>query len=313
MPHELPPTLQTPFSVRAALQAGVTPKRLRGRDLDTPFWGARSIPIPARSDLPSEAVVNAALEYRPVMAANQFFSHVTAAALWGLPIPPHVLRAAVRNGPDVAVFGPARHPRRHGIRGHEVHPASAYIVEHPGHGLRLTSPASTWAALGATLRDPYDLIAVGDAAVRERMFRDDTPPLATLEHLTAAAAVPRRVGAAALRAALPRIRTRSASPRETRCRLLLIDAGLPEPALNHEVRDHTGRVIACVDLAYPEARVAIEYEGEHHLFTREQWARDLARYEALAAAGWFVVRVSAAHLEDGDAALAARVRAALTR
>ena len=109
------------------------------------------------------------------------------------------------------------------------------------------------------------------------------------------------------------LRSRSASPRETRCRLLLIDAGLPEPALNHEVRDHTGRVIACVDLAYPEVRVAIEYEGEHHLLAPEQWARDLARYEALAAAGWFVIRVSAAHLADGGAALAARVRAALSR
>ncbi|WP_322410795.1 hypothetical protein [Microbacterium invictum] len=313
MPSELPSILDASFCVRDALRAGVTPKRLRGRDLDTPFWGARSLARSEEPGFPEEEIVIGAMRYRPLMPENQFFSHVTAAVLWGLPLPAHVLWPAVQQGLDVAVFTPTRHTRRSGIRGHEVHPASAHVVEHPTHGVPLTSPASTWAALGAMLRDPYDLVAAGDAAVRERMFRDDPPPLATLAQLFAAASARRRVGGPALRAALPRIRSRSASPRETWCRLLLVDAGLPEPELNHEVRDAAGQVIACVDLAYPDARVAVEYEGEHHRTDPQQWARDLVRCEALAAAGWFVVRVSAAHLAGGGAALAARVRAGLAR
>lgn len=313
MRRELPSSLDTSFSVRDALRAGVTPKRLRGHDLTAPFWGSRSVVLAEEPNFPDEAIVKSALRYRPIMGQNQFFSHVTAAVLWGLPLPADVLWPVVRRGLDVAVFTPARHPRRRGIRGHEVHPASAHVVEHPGHGVRLTSPASTWAALGATLHDAYDLIAVGDAAVREPMFRNDPPPLATVHQLGAAVSAHRRVGRPVLREALPRIRTRSGSPRETWCRLVLVDAGLPEPELNFDVRDPRGRVIACVDLAYPAARVAIEYEGEHHLFAPEQWARDLARHEALAAAGWFVIRVSAAHLAEGAAALVNRVRGALAR
>lgn len=310
----LPDSLGVYFSIDEAGRTGVPRGRLRGQDLETPFRGMRMRRPDAAIDTSLKALVIARVQaYARIAAANQFYAGASAAVLWGFPLPRAILRRVLADGVDVAVFSPAQHPRRVGVRGRRVHPASAYVVEHPAHGVRLTSPASTWAALGATLRDPYDLIAAGDAAVRERMFRDDPSPLATLDQLTAAAAAHRRIGVPALRAALPRIRTRSASPRETWCRLLLIDAGLPEPELNYEVRDAAGRVIACVDLAYPEARVAVEYEGEHHLLSPAQWARDLARHEALATAGWFVIRVSAAHLASGGTALAARVRAALTR
>ena len=159
--------------------------------------------------------------------------------------------------------------------------------------------------------DHYDLVAVADAVVRERIFNDDPPPLATLEQLHKALAVGRRVGGPALREALPRVRTRSASRMESRCRLILSDAGLPEPELNHAVFDREGEFVACVDLAYPTQKIAIEYEGEHHLRDPEQWAKDIARYEALAAAGWFVIRVTKADVFDGRAGLVRRVRDAL--
>lgn len=143
------------------------------------------------------------------------------------------------------------------------------------------------------------------------MFEGDPPALATVRQLEAAVAAGRRVGSPALRRALPRVRTRSASRTETRCRLILVDGGLPEPELNHDVYDDAGRFIACVDLAYPARRVAIEYEGEHHLRDAEQWAKDIARYEALAAAGWFVIRVTKADVFAARSDLVRRVRTAL--
>jgi hypothetical protein len=82
---------------------------------------------------------------------------------------------------------------------------------------------------------------------------------------------------------------RAESPPETRLRLLLVDAGLPWPAVQYPVVDAHGVVLARCDLAYPEARVAIEYDGELH-FTRRGRERDLRRDAGLAALGWVTVR-----------------------
>ena len=64
-----------------------------------------------------------------------------------------------------------------------------------------------------------------------------------------------------------------------------------------------------VDLAFPEAKVAIEYEGAYH-FQDEQIVRDDDRYARLCAAGWTVIRLSAADLRDLGAVVE-RIRAAL--
>ena len=340
----IPKELGNAFTVADALTAGVTGSRLRGKDLDAPFRGVRVVrdtnpksaggaidhakvsagdpkESPSRPDVSGEAKgAAAAREIRRramilalTMPSNQFFTHVTAAVLWGLPVPASLLRDAFGRlrDLDVGVFAPLRHPRRAGVRGHQLKGGRARVVTHEAHGVRLTTPASTWAALGAVIIDHYDLIAVADAVVREKIFSDDPPPLATLEQLHAALAAGRRVGGAALRQALPRVRTRSASRMETRCRLILSDAGLPEPQLNYMVFDRDGKFVACVDMAYPRQKIAIEYEGEHHLRDPEQWAKDIARYEALAAAGWFVIRVTKADVFDGRRDLVRRVRQAL--
>jgi len=82
------------------------------------------------------------------------------------------------------------------------------------------------------------------------------------------------------------------SPMETRLRLLLVDAGAPRPVAQHEVFDSRGRFVARVDLAYVRLRIAIEYEGDHHR-ERGQFQRDVARLNALRAAGWIVLRFTA--------------------
>ena len=73
--------------------------------------------------------------------------------------------------------------------------------------------------------------------------------------------------------------------------------------------EHDGRFVARVDLAWPEAKLAVEYDGAHH-FEDGQIARDDARIARLRDAGWHVIRLSAPDLHALDAVVA-RVKAAL--
>lgn len=57
---------------------------------------------------------------------------------------------------------------------------------------------------------------------------------------------------------------RAESPMETRLRLLLVRSGLPAPHLQYSLLDDRGESLARFDLAYPEAKLAIEYDGEDH-------------------------------------------------
>lgn len=317
----LPDELGDEFTVGDARAAGVSWSRLRSSDLDAPFRGIRIVsssveardPEMSAGGAAASEVRRRALVFALAMPPNQFFTHVTAAVLWGLPVPLSLLRDSSGNlrPLDVGVLAPLRHPRHLGVAGHQLRPGRVHVVEHPELGVRVATPASTWTTLGAVVVDEYDLVAIADAIVRERMFKDDPDPLATLGQLHKGVAAGRRVGAPALRRALPRARTRSASRMETRCRLILVDAGMPEPELNLEICDDRGKVIACVDLAYPDEKVAIEYEGEHHLTDPVQWAIDIARYETLAAMGWFVIRVTKAQVFDERSEFVRRVRRAL--
>lgn len=76
-------------------------------------------------------------------------------------------------------------------------------------------------------------------------------------------------------------------------RLALIDAGLPEPLVNIAVYDASGGWVARPDLAWPEVKTAVEYDGAHHR-DQPQWVRDLRRRECLEDAGWRVL-VATAH------------------
>lgn len=86
-----------------------------------------------------------------------------------------------------------------------------------------------------------------------------------------------------------------------------MDAGLPEPRPAHVVRASDGSFVARLDLAYPNQRVGIEYEGEHHLRDRRQWQRDLRRYELLADLGWRVVRITSLDVFTDPGPFLARV------
>jgi hypothetical protein len=98
------------------------------------------------------------------------------------------------------------------------------------------------------------------------------------------------------------------SPQETRLRLLVGRSALPEPIAQYHVIDGA-RFVARVDFAWPEQRVALEYDGLWHADPK-QFAKDRERLNRLTAAGWRVVFVTAADLRD-PAQLIARIAAVL--
>src|SRR5579864_3997285 len=100
------------------------------------------------------------------------------------------------------------------------------------------------------------------------------------------------------------------SPKEMALSRVLQLHGLPRPLRQYEVR-----VPGCgprfLDLAYPEARVAPEYDGRREHGVR-QWASDANREDELAAAGWLRLPAGAADLmEPGSTVYCEQVRAAL--
>ncbi|MCM3780733.1 hypothetical protein [Microbacterium hydrocarbonoxydans] len=310
------------FSVHIARLEGASRSELRRRALAAPFHGvriARDAPN-AFHDIedPYERQrlcrVECARIYAVRLHSGHFFSHTTAASIWGAPLP---LEFADTGGIaeyaelplHVSASGHVPFPRAVGVTGHRTLSSMTAVQEH--RGLRVTSPSATWASLGA-LSVP-NLVALGDyfcRVWRAGHGRRDVgrPPLADVEQLQRAMEAGRRRGAARLRAALDLIRTDAWSPRESLVRCILIDAGLPEPQLNVDVCVG-GRFLACVDMAYPAQRVAIEYLGMLH---DERWAADVERLAALRAAGWTVIEVTAPLLRSPET-LVRRVAAALRR
>ncbi|MFD5215412.1 endonuclease domain-containing protein [Microbacterium sp. NPDC058345] len=113
-----------------------------------------------------------------------------------------------------------------------------------------------------------------------------------------------------IRAALPLAREGVESPKETETRRLIVRAGLPEPVVQHEVCDGA-RLVARADLAYPELKIAIEYEGDGHRTDKAQWRRDIRRQRDLEDRGWIVIRLTQHDLEEGAEALLSRIRRAI--
>jgi very-short-patch-repair endonuclease len=112
-------------------------------------------------------------------------------------------------------------------------------------------------------------------------------------------------GIRGIRAALDLADGGAESPKETELRLLLVRDGLPRPVTQIRV----GR--RRVDMGWPEWKVGVEYDGEHHWTNPDSHAADIERLEYLGAQGWTIVRVSARQLRYDQAAILTRVRRAL--
>lgn len=158
-----------------------------------------------------------------------------------------------------------------------------------------------------------ELVVIGDYIVTGDEPYSGDPPPGTKDDLDRALRHhSRRPGIQRLRQAFDLVRYGSLSPQETRLRLALVDAGLPEPELNFRVVDHDRR-IAMVDLAYPTERIAIEYLGDHHRTDQATYQEDINRRERLIGAGWDPVFITSADVRDPVPRAVLLVRRALAR
>jgi hypothetical protein len=87
------------------------------------------------------------------------------------------------------------------------------------------------------------------------------------------------------------------SPLETEFLQLLVRSALPLPTPQYEVRGAHG-LVARVDFAYPNAKLAIEIDSYEFHSDKEAWERDRARLSDLTSIGWRVEGVTKAKMRD---------------
>lgn len=234
----------------------------------------------------------------------------TAAMLWGCPLPWDAQQDFLVH--LTRMDGKFR-PQRRGVRGHRMilTPADVGSVD----GIPVTSAARTWLDLAAVL--PFDdLVAAADHFIcsQTRSFGHNRIPLCSLEDLRTH--VERHVGTRGIRKAreaLELARVGADSVPETKVRLAMGRAFLPEPILSYVVCDPSGRELVWPDLAFPEFRVAINYDGGHHL-SAAQKESDIRREALLAANGWISIVITAEQVrERGYDGVVRRIKEALIR
>lgn len=294
------------FTAAAAAAHGVSRDRLTRSDVVALGSGVHALRAFAErfdDDALLRAKAAALIAERP----DAWVSHASAARLHGLWLP-----RALRDDTRLHLSrpaGPDTWTRRRGVCGHRMQVRDGDVVR--VGGLPASSPARAWLDVAGRCGE-HELIIMGDQLIRTPYLRYEgrSTPFATVpglrEMLDDARGAP---GRRRCLAALERMRIGADSVQETRLRLALVDAGLPEPAL--QVPAVPGdRFSPRADLGYPELKIAIQYEGETH-FGPEQQRADQRRDNVFHGEGWTVLRVNVEDHRDGFAAIVAQVAALL--
>ncbi|TFC28474.1 hypothetical protein E3O25_07935 [Cryobacterium sp. TMT1-3] len=291
--RQLPPHLLTgPFAVSQGAAHGLSPGRLRASDLARPFWGVRA---PASACVTTRDLCRAFAQRMPVSA---FFSHHTAALLFGAPLPPNI----TTNILHVSVPLPGRALRVNGVAGHALAVGDNELIV--WLGFSITSPARTWCDLAESLT-LRQLVAVGDYFINWRS------PLATYAELARAVDGNRR-GKLVLRHALSLLNGRAESSPESELRVIVVTNGLPHPLVNENIFAASGRFLCRADLLFKQYGELLEYEGDQHRTDQRQWRRDLTRTADVESEGLHVTRVNADDLRQ-ESQLVARIARNLRR
>lgn len=167
-------------------------------------------------------------------------------------------------------------------------------------GIPTTTRARTALDLGR-FQPEMQAIARLDALMRAAPFSVDDVECLALRYRGAR-------GVAQLRKALSHVDGGAASPRETRLRMLFINAGLPRPETQIVVLDEWGSYVRRLDMGWPDYQVAAEYDGDQHQTNRVQYIKDHRVMRKLKELGWDVHQVIK---EDSDREIVRRAEAAL--
>lgn len=287
---DLPQILATrSFTSREGARRGLSTSRLRAKDLYVP---SREIRVPRGV---SQTLLDRVRPYAE-LGVESVVSHTTAAILHGIPMPyvheePRLIHLTRPAGTTI--------PRRKGVIGHkrELTPGECMLID----GVPVTTPARTLLDLAGIL-NLDDLVAVADHLICEHHWENQPAKFPIVE----AAVLSRYIGSkhhlrglANAQAATEWMRVGADSPRETRLRLLLQRACLPEFLPNCEIPGAPNEPKVHPDLGCEEFRVCGEYEGEVHL-TPEKQLFDRNRDTRTAARGWLQVKVFNKDMQRGD-------------
>lgn len=270
-----PPFPDQPFTTAEAAALGYTGTALgdavRNHTLRRVFTG-----VYVRTDL-ADSVELRAQAARRVMSEHSVLCDRTAAWIHGVDVfryaeldatPP--LETYVLRGHDPT----DRMECRGGTR--DLQPTDWMVID----GVRVTTPQRTALDLACKLARREALAAL-DAFARVHGITAEELRRLLVRYF-------RRRGVVQARELVPLMDGRAESAGESWTRLVIHDHGLPAPHPQHWVMVD-GVPTYRLDLAYPHARVAVEYDGQEFHSTSEQRARDAARRAWLRAHGWLVI------------------------
>lgn len=227
-------------------------------------------------------------------------SHRSAAALWKL--------AGGRRSIVEVTCPRWRRAQHEGLVVHETKALDGIdIVEI--EGIPVTTPERTLLDLGAVCHESVVELALDAAEHRGLVTR------ASLHGTLGRLAKRGRNGSGTLRrlvAAHDLERSSPESEMETALIQCLRRDGWPEPVPQYEIRQG-GVLVARVDAAYPEWRIAVEYQSDEFHSGRRASQRDNDRRLRIIAAGWFPVEATLRDLRNGGGRLTSAIRTARER
>lgn len=310
-PSPLPESLPNgPFTAAEARTAGISYGRLRAGDIDRVGRALYAVAEGGAHDGEAHYGDRLLALARAVCAASPgaWVSHESAAVLLGLPVP-----TSLAAGLPLHVSKPRTLPqaRREGIVAHNVtaFPEEVTMV----HGVPVGTPPRTFLDLAWKL-SLEDLVGLGDHLIRQPRpeLEGRSAPLTTVPALrTLLSRHGNLQGIRKARLALELMRVGADSVPETKLRLAMVAAGLPEPQLQVPLRPWD-RYSPSVDAGYPGPLVGVLYEGEHHL-TPWQQSTDMDRDAQYSDAGWILIKANRHDLRNRFARTVSRVRSALVR
>lgn len=274
MPGRRPPArLRGPSTRAAAREAGLSDRQLQHPAVERL---SRDTYLPRSLAAQPQGRLAAVLLTAPPGAVA---SHRTAAVLWGVEIP---MLDPLDRRVDITVPQASRAESRADRRVYRCDLLPDEVTRR--RSMPVTTAARTWRDLAGVLQ-PGPLLAVTDqmlalgvthAQLQEQLDRRPTGR-----------------GSARARAVLPLGNRRAESPMESVLRWLIHEAGLPAPVVQYEMRDVTGRFLGRGDLAWPQYRVLVEFDGDVHR-ERRVFVQDLRRQNSLVVDRWTILRFSGA-------------------
>jgi hypothetical protein len=255
--------------IRRLLGAGGWRRARRGVYRDTGF-AARRLPLAAVAQHARCAGLVAAL------GSGVVVSHLTAARLLGLPLPPGARSEVILT-------------RRPPARSNRVGPATrVHVADYADADVREVQGVPVLAGARLVLDccsalSPPDALAVADAALRRNLVAGAELRAALQERR-------RRPGVRTAALVVGRADPLAESWLESVSRWWLAESGLPRPVLQQRFVDDRGFVRARVDFWFPEQGVVGEADGEGKytepaaLYAekmREDWLRDRHRVEVV--------------------------------